>query len=148
MCIVTNCSRGQLTLCTQLSNEHRAVEYGMDRWVASGGPGRSQLGLVPPKARPELHSKRGLEIQNNTNTMHLGTQDHTPTFSSPYLCKQLNPPVSGRISREKNKIEYFMPINTALQRTMRKENIVHLFLKEAFSSFPFFLKENAPPWNH
>lgn len=93
--------------------------YGMDRWVASGRPGRSQLRLVPPKARPEPHSKRGLEIQNSTNAMHLETRDSTPTCLSPYLCKQSNPPVSGGY-REKNKIKYLMSINTALQRTMRK----------------------------
>ena len=64
-----------------------------------------------------------------------------PPFWSPYLCRQLHPPSSGRIIREKNKINYLMPNDIALQRSKRKENTVHLFLKKVYllSRLTFFL---------
>ena len=86
-------------------------------------------------------------MQNSMNNVHLGTQDSMPTFWSPYLCRQLHPPSSGRIFREKNKMNYLMPNDIALQRTKRKENTVHLFLKKVYLLFrltfflPFLLKK-------
>lgn len=123
---------------------HFQLTMSTEQWCAgatdgiSGRHRRSYAWLVPPTASPEPHGERGSQMQNSVNTMPLETRDCTLT-----LCSRICAANSAHLFQEEypeRKAKYLIPINRALQRSMRKDT-VRLFLKKVYllSRLSFFL---------
>lgn len=126
-----------LTLHIQLimSKNNGVQEQQMGISEGTGGAMHGWSHLLPILSHKvkEAHKCR---IVWTTSFRNLGLHVH-PLFL--YLCRQLLPPFSERIPREKSK-KCLIPTNRALQRSMRKDT-VHLFLKKVYllSRLTFFL---------